>query len=144
MELDFACLGMLATRASYCWIWRIIGCIQKGISYVAKSWGHFSQADCVHIFPTLLIGPWSLWSYGNRFSSEHCADTQEWTARCQDGGCGESAETTSRGNGKRYWSQLRGGSLRLLRYVQAFLEVGISVPKFQAFLMQSPRIATFL
>ena len=43
MELDFACLGMLATRASYCWIWRIVGCIQKGISYVAKSWGHFPK-----------------------------------------------------------------------------------------------------
>lgn len=99
----------------------------------------------VHIFPTLLTGPRSLWSYGNWFCPEHRADTQEWTAGCQDGCCGESAETTSGGNGKRYKSPLQGGTLpRVKIMVRHFLEAEVDMPESHTFWRQSPRIAPFL
>lgn len=93
---------------------------QKSISYIAK-YGDTFPGQTVHIFPTLLPGPWSLWSYGNRLSAEHRADTQEWTAGRQDGCRGESAETASGGDGKECESPLRGGTPpRVLITVQHF------------------------
>lgn len=61
-----------------------------------------SQAYCMHTSSTLLAGPRSLWSHGNRFRTQHSADSQERAAGCQDGRCRKSTETTSGRNSKAF------------------------------------------